>query len=87
MKINACDICLGEGKIVASGWTFKITKGFETMRVAVCADHKGTLKGKGYDAVLDIAVKAEQKYNDMAFANQGKVNENIIAKLKAERGA
>jgi biotin synthase-related radical SAM superfamily protein len=67
MKLHVCDVCLTDKKLVVSGWTFTHKRGAEKISVAICAQHKGTLNGKGYDAVLDIAVKAEQEYNAMAF--------------------
>jgi len=65
MKINACDLCLADRKMVTAGWVYKVKQGPQSMRVDICAAHRGALKGKTYDAVLDIVVKAEQKYNEL----------------------
>lgn len=64
MKIDACDLHMAEeSKIVAAGWRLKVRGvGGQTISIHMCAAHRSAAKGRGYDAVVDIAFKAERNY-------------------------
>jgi hypothetical protein len=66
MKIKACDVCLTEGKLLPSGWLMRVRHPemrSQMVRVDICTGHKEALRGRGYEAALDVVVKAEQAYN------------------------
>jgi hypothetical protein len=66
MKVNICESCLAEGKITFAKWSCKINRGIESVKIAICKNHKE--QKYTYENALSLALKAEQEYNKIITA-------------------